>query len=163
MQEGDRLFNPPYARLLRKIATDGADAFYKGGVAERIVKATREDYENPGLLSVEDFSTYQAQQRKPVCGTYRAHQICSVGEPTSGGLSVLIALGILEKFNMAALGKDNPEKLAFDCGSQPSCLCRPQFIHGRPILRPVTGGAVSIRNIWHQRAALISETKPNRR
>lgn len=160
-QEGERLFNPPYARLLRKIATDGADAFYKGDVAERIVKATREDYENPGLLSVEDFSTYQAQQRKPVCGTYRAHQICSVGEPTSGGLSVLIALGILEKFNMAALGKDNPKSWHLIAEASRLAFADRNLYMGDPHYVQSPGERLLDKDYLAQRASLISETKPN--
>lgn len=103
INEGGRLINPPYARTLRKIAQEGADGFYKGDIPERVAKLVREDFENPGLLSVEDFQNYKAIERKSLCRTYRAHLVCTAGEP-AGGLTLLIALGIAEHFNLASYG-----------------------------------------------------------
>jgi gamma-glutamyltranspeptidase/glutathione hydrolase len=71
------------------------------------MKTSREDFENPGMMSVEDLGNYKAIERKPVCATYRAHKVCSMGQPSSGGLSLLISLKILEHFNLAAQGKDS--------------------------------------------------------
>jgi gamma-glutamyltranspeptidase / glutathione hydrolase len=101
---GGTLKNLPYASTLRAIATGGADAFYNGTIAEGIVKAVRDDIYNPGLLSIEDMSNYKAIERKTVCGPYRAHLVCTVGEPSSGGLMLLSALGILENFDLASQG-----------------------------------------------------------
>ncbi|HEU4839153.1 MAG TPA: gamma-glutamyltransferase [Micavibrio sp.] len=105
---GGRLINPPYARVLRKVAIGGADAFYKGETAEAIAKAVQEDLENPGLLSPEDMANYKAIERKTICGPYRAYLVCTMGLPSSGGLMLLGALGILQNFNMADLGPSNP-------------------------------------------------------
>lgn len=107
--EGGRLVNPPYGRTLRAVAMGGADAFYKGDIAESIAKTVREDIENPGLLSIEDMANYKAIERKSICGKYRGYLVCSVGEPSSGGLTLLAALGILENFNLAAMGVNSPE------------------------------------------------------
>lgn len=105
---GQRLANPIYARTLRKVAIDGVDGFYKGEIAERIVKTVHEDLENPGLLSMEDLEKYKAVERKTLCGPYRGYMVCTMGEPSSGGLMLLASLGILENFNLAALGEKNP-------------------------------------------------------
>jgi gamma-glutamyltranspeptidase/glutathione hydrolase len=105
---GGRLINPPYARVLRKVAIGGADAFYKGETAEAIAKAVQEDIENPGLLSPEDMANYKAIERKTICGPYRAYLVCTMGLPSSGGLMLLGALGILQNFNMAGLGPTDP-------------------------------------------------------
>jgi gamma-glutamyltranspeptidase/glutathione hydrolase len=107
IKEGQRLVNPPYATTLRAIATGGADAFYKGDIAEDIARAVQEDYENRGLLTPEDMAAYKVIERKTVCAKYRGYLVCTMGEPSSGGLSLLIALGILENFNLSALGPGN--------------------------------------------------------
>jgi gamma-glutamyltranspeptidase/glutathione hydrolase len=109
LQEGDVHTNPAYANTLRSIALQGPGAFYTGPIAEGIVKTVREFSKNPGLLSIEDLAAYRAVERKTVCGKYRAYMICTAGEPTSGGLVVLSALGMLEQFNLAALGENNPK------------------------------------------------------
>lgn len=101
---GGRLSNQSYGYTLRQIAMNGADAFYNGAIAESIVKTVREDRYNPGLLSVEDLSGYEAIERKSVCGKYRAHLICTMGEPSSGGLMLLATLGMLENFDLASGG-----------------------------------------------------------
>lgn len=107
IEAGRRLANPPYATTLRKIATEGADAFYKGGIAEDIARVAQEDLQNPGLISTDDLANYKAIERKTVCGKYRGYQVCTMGEPSSGGLALLNALGILENFNLAAKGPMN--------------------------------------------------------
>jgi gamma-glutamyltranspeptidase/glutathione hydrolase len=109
IQAGQRYANPPYGRILRDVALKGADAFYTGDNAESIVKAVQEDFENPGLLSLEDLANYKAIERETLCNKYRGHLVCTMGEPSAGGLSVLIALGILEKFDLGSLGPRQPK------------------------------------------------------
>lgn len=106
---GDTLRNPKYAVTLRKIAQGGADAFYKGDIAEEIIKTVRDvARDNPGLLSMEDLAGYEAKERKPVCGSYRGYKVCSMGEPSSGGLTLIEILGMLEYHNLRQLGPDSP-------------------------------------------------------
>lgn len=161
VQVGDRLINPQYAKTLRKIAMEGADGFYKGDIPERIVKAVREDFENPGLLSLEDFEQYKALERKALCGTYRAHKICSVGEPSSGGLSVLIALGILEKFNLPALGKDNVASWHLMAEASRMAFADRNFYMADPHYVQSPGALLLSPDYISERAALISQDKPN--
>ncbi len=104
VKAGDRLSNPPYAETLKKIAGGGADAFYNSGIAEDIARAVHEDLQNPGLLSVEDMAGYKAIERKSLCGHYRQYMVCSMGEPSSGGLMLLITLGVLENYDLAGMG-----------------------------------------------------------
>lgn len=106
---GGILKNPLYGQTLRHVAINGADGFYKGPIAESIAKAVQEDEANPGLLSVEDMANYKAIERKTICGMYRGYMICSMGEPSSGGIMLLASLGILENFNLATMGRNNPQ------------------------------------------------------
>ena len=107
--EGTLLENPAYANTLRAMASQGADAFYSGAVAEGIVAAVREAGDNPGLLSLADLALYRVIARDPVCVTYRAHDVCGMGPPSSGALTVGQILGMLGQYDLAALGPQNAE------------------------------------------------------
>lgn len=101
--EGTLLRNPAYADTLRQISQEGADAFYKGTIAEDMVAAVRGAKDNPGLLSLEDLANYQAKEREALCGHYRDYQVCGMPPPTSGGVTLLQILGILENFDLPSM------------------------------------------------------------
>ncbi|MCY6379933.1 gamma-glutamyltransferase [Hoeflea prorocentri] len=101
---GHLLTNPAYAATLKLIAKDGADAFYTGGIANAIVETVRTgNPDNPGVLSLEDLANYDIKERPPVCIEYRSFEICGMGPPSSGALTVGQILGMLEPFDMAAM------------------------------------------------------------
>ncbi|WP_444910831.1 gamma-glutamyltransferase [Microbulbifer sp. TRSA005] len=100
---GHRLKNPEYARTLRMIASDGANAFYKGEIAEAVVKAVRGDTENPGLLNLEDMANYRAKLRQPLCSAFLEYQVCGADAPSSGGTTVGGILGMLQAFPIAEM------------------------------------------------------------
>lgn len=100
--------NPDYAVTLRNIAQNGAKAFYEGELAQEIAKKVQEDRHNHGLLSVEDMAGYEVKERKAVCGNYRGYKVCSMGQPSSGGLTLLMILGMLANFDLASWGPNNP-------------------------------------------------------
>jgi gamma-glutamyltranspeptidase / glutathione hydrolase len=105
---GAHLSNPAYAETLRAMAEGGADAFYSGPIAEAIIDTVRSHEDNPGLLSLDDLANYEVIEREPVCADYRGHDICGMGPPSSGGLTVGQILGLLSHFDLAALGPDDP-------------------------------------------------------
>jgi gamma-glutamyltranspeptidase/glutathione hydrolase len=103
LAEGATLRNPDYARTLRLMADRGAAPFYGGRIARDIVAAVRAT-DNPGLLTMEDFARYRVIERAPVCFSYRGDEVCGMGPPSSGALTVGQMLGMLERFDLAALG-----------------------------------------------------------
>jgi len=109
-EEGVPLFvgtvvrNQPYADTLKKIAVEGADGFYKGDVAQRIVDTVQKAKGNPGKLSLKDLANYQIKEREPVCYTYREYDVCGMGPPSSGALTIGQTLGMIEAFDMKSLG-----------------------------------------------------------
>jgi gamma-glutamyltranspeptidase/glutathione hydrolase len=106
---GAILKNPEFAAVLRAIAKDGADAFYTGRIAADIVRTVDTATRNPSDMTLEDLKNYRAIERPPVCGMYRGHKVCGMGPPSSGGIGVLQTLGMVERFDMHALGQGNPE------------------------------------------------------
>ena len=88
LDQGRLLRNPALAQTVRAVATDGADAFYEGAIAEAIVAAVQAHTTNPGLLSTDDLARYRPVKREPVCMPYGDRQVCGHPPPTSGGVTV---------------------------------------------------------------------------
>lgn len=100
---GYLLKNPALAVTLQKIATEGADAFYKGKIAHDIARKVTQHPTNPGGLTAKDLAAYQAKTRAAICSDYRAWTVCGMPPPSSGGIAIAQMLGILETKNMQAL------------------------------------------------------------
>ncbi|HEX6959799.1 MAG TPA: gamma-glutamyltransferase [Ferrovibrio sp.] len=105
---GARLRNPALADTFRRIAADGADAFYHGSIAQAIVAAVRAHPSNPGDMTLSDLTSYRAVLRPPLCGRFRLFTLCGFGPPSSGGIATLQILGILEALGPAEAGNITP-------------------------------------------------------
>jgi gamma-glutamyltranspeptidase / glutathione hydrolase len=108
-QAGDVIKNPALAKLLRNVAKGGAKAFYTGQNAAAIIQATGTTNRNPTLITKADLAGYRVKERSAVCTTYRVYKVCGMGPPSSGATTVFQILGLIERFDMKALGKDNPK------------------------------------------------------
>ncbi|MFT3666982.1 gamma-glutamyltransferase family protein [Piscinibacter sp.] len=104
---GTTLRNPAYADTLAQMARGGADAVYGGRIGADIVAkigaSTGADGSaiTPGKTTLADLAAYEVRLREPVCTRYRAHWVCGMPPPSSGGIAVASALGILENFDLA--------------------------------------------------------------
>ena len=114
---GTKIVNTAYAQTLATLAASGPDAFYRGPVATDIVAAVR-GHVRPGDLSAEDLARYAAIERDPVCGAYRGRRVCGMAPPSSGGVTVLEMLGLLERsgFDRAAPGSERALHLFAEAG-----------------------------------------------
>ncbi len=109
LQEGATLINQDYADTLRAIAENGSEAFYTGEIAADIVATVQGAEGNPGLLSETDLALYDVVERPAVCATFRAKEVCGMGPPSSGALTVGQILGMLDSYDLAAMGPDSAE------------------------------------------------------
>ena len=105
---GTRIKNPAYAATLRAIAARGPDAFYSGGNARAITDAVAKAPRNAAALTAKDLAAYTAKERPAVCTSYRVYKVCGMGPPSSGATTVFGILGMIEGWDMKAMGKDNP-------------------------------------------------------
>lgn len=105
---GDTLKNPDLAKTLTMIRDNGSDAFYKGEMAEAMVKAVQE---TGGVLTMEDLANYDVKLRTPVSGTYRGYEILSSPPPSSGGTTIVEILNILENFDVPSMEHNSVEHL----------------------------------------------------
>ena len=92
---GDRFVNPDYAATLRTLASEGADAFYRGSIAQRIAV----DMEaNGGIIGLEDLAQYQVIERAPVAGRYRGLRVFGAPPPVPTGTALIETLQILDRY-----------------------------------------------------------------
>jgi len=100
-EAGERWVQQDLAKTLRAIAQQGRDGFYRGPVAELIVRCM-ETYD--GIITGEDLGNYNCVERTPVTGSYRGYGIVSMAPPSSGGISLVEMLNILERYDISASG-----------------------------------------------------------
>ena len=91
---------PGLAESLRRIAVGGRDEFYRGGLAEEMVRSAREQ---GGLFTLEDFASHRTDEREPLAVEYRGHTVFEQ-PPVSQGIIVLLALNILGEFDLQGMG-----------------------------------------------------------
>jgi gamma-glutamyltranspeptidase len=128
---GDTLRNPDLAWTLRQIAEGGADAFYRGAVAERMVA----DLAAGGnLMSAADLGRYLAAERRPVRSTYRGNEVWAGPPPVTGGAVLLGKLNLLERVPVGGL-------MTEDAATLHAMLEAWKF-------QPSTGGRVADPDLW---------------
>jgi gamma-glutamyltranspeptidase/glutathione hydrolase len=108
LPEGTVIRNPALADFLERLANEGPAAFYHGANASAIAEAVSTAPRNPAPMTAADLAAYQAKPRPPVCTFYRRYRVCGMGPPSSGATTVSGMLGLLERFDLAALGQDSP-------------------------------------------------------
>ena len=107
-QPGERLKQPELARSLKLIAAQGADGFYKGETASKLVKAVNDA---GGRMSLQDLANYEAIARVPVKGDYRGYEIVSMPPPSSGGIHIIQILNILEGYPLKDYGQNSAQTI----------------------------------------------------
>ncbi len=108
---GHVLKNPGLAATLKQIALEGADAFYQGTMAQNLVNKVQQHPNNPGLLSMRDMANYRPVVREALCFPHNTKanttvQVCGMGAPSSGLLSMGQIMGTLAQTSAA---KDTPK------------------------------------------------------
>lgn len=98
---GEKLVQPELAATLARVRDQGSEGFYAGETAKLLALVMRA---NGGLITEEDLKSYKVTVREPLKGNYRGHEILTMPPPSSGGIALLQMLGILEGFDLRALG-----------------------------------------------------------
>lgn len=96
---GSRLVQADLAATLERIAADGRDGFYTGAVAGAVAREMRR---GGGLITADDLARYTPAWRNPLEGTYRGFRVLAMPPSSSGGVTVLETLNILETYDAAA-------------------------------------------------------------
>ena len=104
IKENSIFKRPDLAKTFRNISKQGKNGFYKGEVAEKIIKAMNA---NGGLFSLEDLENYEATFSSPLIASYRGNLVFTAGPPSGGGITLLTALNILSYFDLSKFKSDS--------------------------------------------------------
>ena len=103
--EGEVFANPALARTLERLGGGGRNAFYRGETAAAIVAYSQQV---GGFFAIEDLDRHHGEWVEPISTSYRGVQVWEL-PPNTQGLAALEMLNILERFDLKALGRDNPD------------------------------------------------------
>jgi gamma-glutamyltranspeptidase / glutathione hydrolase len=157
---GTLLRNPEFAATLRAIAAGGANAFYTGAIAQDIVNKVRNHPTNPGRMTMEDLAGYTHRVREPVCGVYRVtYRVCGMPTPSSGGITTLQTLGILQQFDVARMGANTADSVHLISEAYRLAYAdRARYIADSDFIAVPTAGLLDATYL-RQRSQLISMTR----
>jgi gamma-glutamyltranspeptidase / glutathione hydrolase len=156
---GARIRNPELAKTLRLIAKKGPDVFYNGTIANAIVSTVATTGISPGDMTLADLSAYKAVEQDAVCRPYRVYVICGMGPPSSGATTVLQILGMLERFDLKAMGRDDPKSwLLLGQSMQLAYADREKYLADSSFVKVPVEGLLD-RGYVAERSALIDPAK----
>jgi gamma-glutamyltranspeptidase/glutathione hydrolase len=148
---GELFRNPDLAWTLKQIQAHGADGFYKGVVAQKLVAGI---HAGGGVISLKDLAAYKANVKPPVWGDYRGYRIAYM-PPTSAASSVAEAMNILEQFPVDKLGAGNVATMHLMAETLKIVTVDRRWSGGTPQWRTPAKGLAS-KDFARQRASLIS-------
>ncbi len=105
---GEVLYQKDLAKTLRSIAKNSHDGFYRGYVANQIVKYQKK---MGGLIRHADLKYYKVKNREPIEGTYKGYKIVSMPPPSSGGTHIIEILNILEGYDLKSMGAQSAKAI----------------------------------------------------
>ncbi|MCM3665855.1 gamma-glutamyltransferase [Mesobacillus subterraneus] len=108
LQEGDVLVQDDLAKTFKLIRANGADALYKGEIADAVADVVQNF---GGSMTPDDLAKYDVTVDEPIWGDYQGYEIASMPPPSSGGVFLLQMLKILDGFNLSQYDVDSVEKL----------------------------------------------------
>lgn len=106
-EPGEIFRQPALARTLQRIAASPT-SFYKGAMARELAAAIQK---GGGLITAEDLAEYDVKERQPIRGTYRGYEVISAPPPSSGGITMMEALNILEGYDLGKAGNRSADAI----------------------------------------------------
>ena len=97
---GHLLKNPAMAVILKRIASEGAEAFYQGTIAQSLVAAVNATEQLATNITTTDLTHYQPLAREALCGEWKIYRVCGFPPPSSGQLAIMQILGMLEQLEV---------------------------------------------------------------
>jgi gamma-glutamyltranspeptidase/glutathione hydrolase len=156
---GSTIRNPELAAILKRIASEGPDAFYTGANAQKIAETVSHAPRNATPFTPTDLAAYRAKLQAPVCGSYRGYKVCGMAPSSSGGITVLQILGMLEHFDLGRLGPHSP--VAWHLIGEAMQLAyadRDQYLGDTAFVKVPVAGLLN-KDYLASRAKLISPTR----
>jgi gamma-glutamyltranspeptidase / glutathione hydrolase len=152
---GELFTLPDHAATLEKIAATNGDAFYRGELAAQLeAHATA----NGGVMRASDLEAHRADWVGTISGTYRGYTIHEI-PPNGQGIVALIALGILEQFDMSSLPADSADSVHLQIEALKLAFADAQAYVADTDYMPVSPEQLLDKGYLKQRAALIDRRR----
>ncbi len=150
-QPGDLFRNPALAASLRRIAARGRDGFYRGELAETMVRFLRE---HGGAHTLEDFAEFEPEWVEPISTTYRDWTVYEL-PPNGQGVAALAMLNIMERFPLRDYGQNSAAALHVMIEAKKLAYADMERYVGDPRFTPVPVAQMLSKELAARRAAQI--------
>jgi gamma-glutamyltranspeptidase/glutathione hydrolase len=152
---GERFRLPAQARTLQEIAESKGESFYRGTLADRIAAASAA---NGGAMSTADLAAHQPDWVEPIAQGYRANRLHEI-PPNGQGIAALIALGILEHFDLGSLDPDSTQSVHLQLEAMKLAFADAYRYVCDPRLMTVSAAEMLAPAYLKKRAALIDRRR----
>ncbi len=156
LRPGERLVQPVLAATLQRIADGGADAFYRGPVADQLAKDVQS---LGGLITADDMGRYPVATMKPLCAPWLGHTVLTA-PPPMGGAPVLEMLQLADESGLTRAGgfTDQPQAVVQMAGVLRTAQADASVFRGDPAVLPVPARGWTSLAYARERARLLGET-----
>ena len=152
---GEIFRNPRMAATLKRVAADGADYFYRGDVAKKIVHCSEK---LGGLFTIEDFAEHGSDWVEAITASYRGYDVYEM-PPATQGFVALEMLKILEGFDLKSAGRQSADALHFMIESKKRAFAdRDRHLADRDHMKVAVQGLFSAKRV----EAMRKQIQPNR-
>lgn len=153
--KGEIFKNPYLANTLEKIGKEGRDVFYKGEMAEKMVKYLREQ---GGFFTLKDFADHHSDWVEPVSTNYRGYDVWEL-PPNGQGIATLQMLNILENFDLKSMGFGSPEYMHLFIEAKKLAFEDRAKLYADPDFNKIPVDELISKDYGKKRAALINPDK----
>jgi len=150
---GQLFRNPELAATLRRIGAEGRDGFYRGPVAEAILKLSRDLH---GTMQADDLTDFQPEWVDPVSTTYHGWTVWEM-PPNGQGIAALAMLNIMEHFPVAEWGHNSQKALHVEIEAKKLAYADLQHYIGDPRATHIPVEELISKQLAAKRAALITD------
>lgn len=147
--------NPQYASALELVAKQGADAFYRGAIAQALIKTSDR---LGGLMTAADLADFRPEWVEPISTTYHGWTICEL-PPNGQGMAALEMLNIMERFPLAQLGPTSAEALHIKMEAQKLAYSDLRRYLGDPRFAKIPSGGIISKQYAAERSQTIDLNK----
>jgi gamma-glutamyltranspeptidase/glutathione hydrolase len=152
---GEIFRNPGLGRTLRAVAEGGKTAFYQGEIAESIAEVVNR---SGGYLSAEDLATHNSSWQAPISTTYHDLRIWEC-PPNGQGLTALLALNILEGFDLADIPPLSTRRLHLEIEALRLAFADTRWFVADPGFNPAPLDALLSKEYANERRQLIDPSR----
>ncbi len=152
---GELFSFPDQAKTLRDIAETRGESFYRGALAEKMIAHGKA---NGGAMTMDDLATHTIDWVEPIAMDYRGYHVHEI-PPNGQGIACLMALGILENFDLASLTPESPEALHLQVEAMKLAFADVGEHVSDPATMRVTAAALLDKSYLKERAKLIDRSR----